>query len=173
MTSPYTVGIDLAPRYSGIAVLQDKELVYYDTFDAGPESDGFQSNVMTLMNCLEDFLSDKFMPDEPVPFYVEDVSHFMVKPGLVLRLQGALRYYLHKNMPCAKIHMVMPSTWQSRWLGWYKTPGTTSKGFSTFACRALGYEFDKSVKGKQATDLHDAVLIARYGFEKENKNADS
>lgn len=167
--SSYTVGIDLAPRYSGIAVLNQKTLCYYDNFDVGPESDGFQSNVMTLMAYMDDFcISNCFMPDETVQFYIEDVSNMMIKPGLVLRLQGALRYYLHKNMPSSQIHMVMPSTWQTKWLGWKKTPGTTSKGFSTFACKALGYEFDKSVKGKQATDLHDAVLIARYGYEKAN-----
>jgi hypothetical protein len=74
-------------------------------------------------------------------------------------------------MPEAEVHMIMPSTWQNSY-GWKKSPGATSKGFSTFACRALGYEFDKSIKGKQATDLHDAVLIARYGYEKSN-NANS
>jgi len=162
------MGIDLAQRYSGFAILNDEaSLEWYSTFDAGPESDGFRNNVTKLCDFIESTISEQGLNLAPVVVYIEDCPHMLVKPALVLRLQGALRQRIYTLMPESEVHMMMPSTWQ-RHYGWAKTPGTTSKGFSTFACKALGYEFDKSVKGKQATDLHDAVLIARYGYEKAN-----
>lgn len=162
-----TLAVDLAPRHSGFALLENETLKWCDTLDVGPEADGFESHAYKLAQFLEFELMEAYAElgtVEHPEVFIEDVSHFMVKPANALRLQGVLRYYLSSIQEFDVITMVMPSVWQ-KWYGWAKTPGVTSKGFSTYACKVLGYEFDKSVKGKAATDLHDAVLIARYGYE--------
>lgn len=161
------LGIDLASRYSGFAILDDEtKLQWYSTLDVGPESDGFKSNVTKLCDFIEKTIVEQYLDLGPVVVYIEDCPVQLVKPALVLRLQGALRQRIYTMMPEAEVHMVMPSQWQ-RWAGWSKTPGITSKGFSKFACTVLGYEFttDKTITAKQKTDLYDAVLIARYGWE--------
>lgn len=158
-----TLAVDLAPRHSGIVVLADTEVILAETVDVGPETDGFELHAvrmsMALENILNRLLTDGVEVDLGV---VEDVSFRMVKPGNALRLQGFVRWYLFTRFKCDML-CVMPSVWQT-WWHWKKKPGVTSKGFSSYTAKALGYTFD-GVKGKAATDLNDAVLIARWAYE--------
>lgn len=156
------VGIDLAARYSGIILLQDDTVINYATIDAGAEAEGFLPVVDTLVKSVIQFLEDNDADTLDV-ICIEDLSHRMVKAANTLRIQGALRYELHNRFPSVKVILCLPSVWQ-RWFGYKKTVGTTTKGWSSYTAKALGYTFD-GVKGKAATDLNDAVLIARWAYE--------
>ena len=98
---------------------------------------------------------------------IEDLTHRMVKAALPLRLQGALRYVLRQTYPDVPIEMLLPSVWQS-FLGYKRVQGLTTKDWSSFVVHALGYKFE-GTKGKALTDLNDAALIARWGYEKYRK----
>lgn len=163
------LAIDLAPRHSGFALLEDESLLWCDVLDVGPEADGFELHAHRFHDMLnkmhQHFSVGSMLPDKA---YIENVPHSLVKPANALRLQGVVRHVLCDEWG-VPAEAIMPSQWQ-RWYGWQKTIGMTSKGWAKYAFQALGYEFDKStMTAKAQTDVRDAVLIARYGYEMSKK----
>lgn len=159
-----TVGIDLAARRSGLVVLDDDKIIDSVTIDAGAEPLGFDTISKTLVEYVLDALDKQQHIDL---ICIEDLTHRMVKAALPLRLQGALRYVLRQTYPDVPIEMLLPSVWQS-FLGYKRVQGLTTKDWSSFVVHALGYKFE-GTKGKALTDLNDAALIARWGYEKYRK----
>lgn len=160
------LAVDFAPRFSAAALLDPAgNLLHHTTLDAGSESEGFDSHVEVLARWAEllSMMVERAGFEVPdVKLVVEDVSHVMTKPAQVLRLQGAFRV-LMKQQGFPDPVMVMPSVWQN-FFGWKKTEGMSSKGFAGFACEVLGYEI-LNTKGKQTTDVRDAVLVGRWLVE--------
>lgn len=163
-----TLSVDLAPRHSGIVVLDNEEIILSRVVDVGPESDGFETHAVRMVDALADVKSWLVEQEIHVDLViVEDVAVQMVKPANALRLQGLVRWYLFTELHCDTL-TIMPSVWQ-KWWGWKKVLGKTSKGFSSYVAKALGYTFT-GTRGKALTDLNDAALIARWGYETQKDN---
>lgn len=166
-----TLGIDWAARYSA-AVLMDeyKSVLAQWVVDLGgaEKPARLRKHIPAVNAFVEEMHNDVTMNNwnpTNIDIIIENVSHFMMNPAPVLRLQGVLEGQLYAygfNTP----RLILPNVWQTHFQfqknkGGVKAPSTKMQAKAL--CEGFGYKFD--IKGKAKVDLHDAALIARWGQE--------
>ena len=167
----YTLGIDWAARYSA-AVLMDeyKSVLLQWVVDLGPAQKPpcLRYHIPAVKMFVADMSADLTRNDinfADVAVYIENVSHFMMNPAPVLRLQGVLETALY-DYAYETPTLLLPTVWQAHF-GFQKSTkavkAPSTKMQAKALCEQFGYKFD--IKGKAKVDLHDAALIARYGQE--------
>lgn len=170
-----TLGIDWAARYSA-AILMDeyKSVLAQWVVDLGPAET--PPRLRAHMPAVREFVAEMSAVialngwvKEDIYVIIENVSHFMMNPAPVLRLQGVLEDQLELH-GFGTPRLVLSTVWQAHFQfqkskGGVKAPSTKMQAKAL--CEQFGYRFD--IKGKAKVDLHDAALIARWGQEIEGK----
>lgn len=168
-----TIGIDWAARYSA-AVLMDefKSIQAQWVVDLGgaekpPRLRKHIPAVRAFVAEMSEDIARNGWAKEDIHVVVENVSHFMMNPAPVLRLQGVLEDELDL-MGFRTPTLVLPNVWQSYFQFQKSTKAVkapSTKMQAKALCEEFGYKFD--IKGKAKVDLHDAALIARWAQETE------
>lgn len=166
----YVIGVDFAARFSG-AVLMSPEKDVLTSWVIDAQSAEKPPRLRNHIPAIRDFVISaqrtvkELGVNDQTLYVVENVSHFMVNPAPVLRLQGVLEDWL-MMLDAAEPEWVMPNIWQN-YYGFAKSSKVkkvpSTKVQSKNLCKEFGYEFD--LTGKSKTDLYDASLIARWKLE--------
>ena len=172
-----TLGIDWAARYSAAVLMDEYKTVlaqWVVDLGAAEKPPRLRAHIPAVREFTDVMLGDiqrNGWDIDGIKPYIENVSHFMMNPAPVLRLQGVLETELEYR-GFAEPTLVFPTVWQTHFQfekSTKKKKAPSTKVQAKTLCQGFGYEFD--ITGKAKVDLHDAALIARYGQETSREDA--
>ena len=165
-----TLGIDWAARYSA-AILMDEDQTVMDMWVIDLGAAEKPPRLRAHIPAVRQFVGSMYTTMthtgllHQTNVIIENVSHFMMNPAPVLRLQGVLEDELDLH-GFREPTLVLPTVWQAHFNFQKSTKAVkapTTKAQAKALCQEFGYEFD--IGGKAKIDLNDAALIARWGQE--------
>lgn len=154
------MGLDMSTKSTGIAILEDKELYYYDCITAS--SIDLMKRIEKITNGIEEVLNkysdiDKIIMEEVIPTTGKNVKTWKA----LIYLQAIVMMMLYKKFPKIKIELIYPNSWRSR-IGIHTGKGETREKLKAHDIRYVETHYGIKVND----DIADAIGIAYSSFVK-------
>lgn len=152
------MGLDMSTKSTGIAILEDKELYYYDCITAS--SADLMKRIEKIVNGIEEVLNkysdiDKIIMEEVIPTTGKNVKTWKA----LIYLQAIVMMMLYKKFPKIKIELIYPNSWRSR-IGIHTGKGETREKLKIHDIRYVETHYGIKVND----DIADAICIAYSSF---------
>lgn len=148
------MSLDASTKSTGVAVFDDKELLYYDCITASGSDliKRIQKIIRALLNILQQHPDiEKIILEEVRP---EDGVQNLKTHRALMWLQAAIAFMTHEHFPQMKIEYVYPSSWRAA-CGIH-----TGRGITRGTLKPADIKFVKDTYGLDVNDdIADAIGI--------------
>lgn len=152
------MGLDMSTKSTGVAIFEDKELIYYTCLTAS--STNLMKRIEKIVDGIEDILNkypdiEKIIMEEVIPTTGKNVKTWKA----LMYLQAIVMMMLYKKFPKIKTELIYPNSWRSR-IGIH-----TGKGETREKLKAHDIHYVETHYGiKVNDDIADAICIAYSSF---------
>jgi len=152
------MGLDMSTKSTGVAIFEDKELIYYTCLTAS--STDLMKRIEKIVGGIEDILNrypdiEKIIMEEVIPTTGKNVKTWKA----LMYLQAIVMMMLYKKFPKIKTELIYPNSWRSR-IGIH-----TGKGEIREKLKKSDIHYVETHYGiKVNDDIADAICIAYSAF---------
>lgn len=152
------MGLDMSTKSTGVAIFEDKELIYYTCLTAS--SIDLMKRIEKIVDGIEDILNrypdiEKIIMEEVIPTTGKNVKTWKA----LMYLQAIVMMMLYKKFPKIKTELIYPNSWRSR-IGIHTGKGETREKLKMSDIHYVETHYGIKVND----DIADAICIAYSSF---------
>lgn len=152
------MGLDMSTKSTGVAIFEDKELIYYTCLTAS--SIDLMKRIEKIVDGIEDILNrypdiEKIIMEEVIPTTGKNVKTWKA----LMYLQAIVMMMLYKKFPKIKTELIYPNSWRSR-IGIHTGKGETREKLKMSDIHYVETHYGIKVND----DIADAICIAYSYF---------
>lgn len=152
------IGLDMSTKSTGVAIFEDKELIYYDCITAS--STNLMKRIDKIVNAIKDILNkyndvETIFMEEVIPSTGKNIKTWKA----LIYLQAIMMMMLHHNFPKVKVELIYPNSWRSR-IGIHTGKGETREKLKERDIHFVETHFGIKVND----DIADAICIGYSAF---------